>query len=372
MSTPPKSSVGVMKTAGLPNMASPQLSMRYIGSKTRVVSEIMKLLGPPIDGGTFVDAFCGTGSVSRAASDAGWPVRINDHLRCAVTVATAGLINFGTDSFAGLGGYSEVLQILNSLQPREGFIWSEYSPASLLYGQERIERRYFNESNAKRIDAIRTQIAEWKNDGLISESEETVLLADLLLASNRVANISGTYGCFLRSWQSSALKPIELRPREFSKRVEDAISSCLDVYELVTRPNDVVYLDPPYTKRQYAAYYHILETICVGDQPLVTGKTGLRPWKHLASVFCYKRHALEALTSLILNQPARRVLLSYSNEGHVDLHELTNRLRPFRSVEIHQIATVGRYRPNQVASSKSKEVVEYLLDIQVNSLQTFF
>jgi adenine-specific DNA-methyltransferase len=197
-------------------------------------------------------------------------------------------------------------------------------------------------------------------------------LADLLLASNRVANISGTYGCFLRSWQSSALKPIELRPREFSKRVEDAISSCLDVYELVTRPNDVVYLDPPYTKRQYAAYYHILETICVGDQPLVTGKTGLRPWKHLASVFCYKRHALEALTSLILNQPARRVLLSYSNEGHVDLHELTNRLRPFRSVEIHQIATVGRYRPNQVASSKSKEVVEYLLDIQVNSLQTFF
>ena len=34
---------------------------------------------------------------------------------------------------------------------------------------------------------------------------------------------------------------------------------------------DAVYADPPYTKRQYAAYYHILETIAAGDRPLISG-----------------------------------------------------------------------------------------------------
>ena len=54
--------------------------------------------------------------------------------------------------------------------------------------------------------------------------------------------------------------------------------------DVVTRPAD--------TKRQYAAYYHILETIAHGDEPVVEGITGLRPWKSKASDFCYKRRAL--------------------------------------------------------------------------------
>ena len=44
-----------------------------------------------------------------------------------------------------------------------------------------------------------------------------------------------------------------------------------------TTAADTVYLDPPYTKRQYAAYYHILETISLGDEPIVEGICGIRP-----------------------------------------------------------------------------------------------
>ena len=46
-----------------------------------------------------------------------------------------------------------------------------------------------------------------------------------------------------------------------------------------TDVRDTVYLDPPYTKRQYAAYYHVLETLAYGDEPEVSGVTGLRPWE---------------------------------------------------------------------------------------------
>ena len=40
------------------------MSFRYIGSKARVVEGIMDRIGEP-DGGTFVDAFCGTGETKR-------------------------------------------------------------------------------------------------------------------------------------------------------------------------------------------------------------------------------------------------------------------------------------------------------------------
>ena len=37
-----------------------------------------------------------------------------------------------------------------------------------------------------------------------------------------------------------------------------------DVLDVQYEDGDVAYFDPPYTKRQYAAYYHILETIAAG------------------------------------------------------------------------------------------------------------
>src|SRR2546423_870971 len=67
---------------------------RYIGSKARVVDEIIDLIGPPSpEDGFFVDAFCGTGVVGARAADLGWPIRFNDNLRSAVAVSTARLVS---------------------------------------------------------------------------------------------------------------------------------------------------------------------------------------------------------------------------------------------------------------------------------------
>lgn len=65
-------------------------------------------------------------------------------------------------------------------------------------------------------------------------------------------------------------------------RVEATVG---DVFDVPNAAHDLVYLDPPYTKRQYASYYHILETVALGDEPEVKGVAGLRPWKNLASDF---------------------------------------------------------------------------------------
>ena len=340
--------------------------MRYIGSKARISKEIIALAGQPDGNGRFVDAFCGMGSVGNAAADFGWSVHLNDQLLSAVTISGARLISKGDVDFRQLGNYEKAIELLRAAPQVEGFVWREYSPASGSKSLAQVERRYFTEGNALRIDGIRQLIASWSREKIISKREEILLISDLLLAVNRVANISGTYGSFLREWHKPALNEISIDTRSLRDDSVMLTTSCVDVTKLEMFGEDLAYFDPPYTKRQYAAYYHILETVCSGDEPQVAGKTGLRPWEHLASPFCYKSKALNALISLITNCPARRMLLSYSNEGHVDLQELRASLGISYKVQIHDLGEIGRYRPNRQASVNSGSVSEYLIEIIKN------
>jgi adenine-specific DNA-methyltransferase len=336
------------------------VSVRYIGSKARVAQSIVDLAGQPLQG-RFVDAFCGTGAVAAVAADRGWPVTINDSLPSAIALATGALLGQHDVSFVRLGGYEQTIATLNDLVGEHGFLHDEYSPASARHSG--VERRYFTEANSARLDAMRRQVGDWMNGGVITEVEQKLLLADLMAAANRVANISGTYGCFLSTWTATALRPVEVRPRQLPERSTDVETAVGDVFDLETTSEDVVYFDPPYTKRQYAAYYHVLETLTAGDRPEVGGVTGLRPWQDKASDFCYKARALDALTRLVLGTTARKILLSYSNEGHVHRDHLVNALTEAGRVTVHNIKTIGRYRPNTVASSAGDTVDEYVIEV---------
>lgn len=362
--------VGVTHVAGPEWAAASQplgnflVTLRYIGSKARLSESLVPYIGAYSGSGRFVDAFSGMGSVAEVAVHLGWPVLINDHLSSATVMSAARLTSREAVPFVGLGGYDAAIKALNRLRGRRGFIWSEYSPASATQSRAGIERRYFTETNAARIDSCRSQIFDWVKTGAITAVEERLLIADVLSAANRVANIAGTYGCFLSTWSAQSEGMFKVRPRpllEFETQVE---STTGDVCDVALRKDDTVYLDPPYTKRQYASYYHLLETIVHGDAPVVEGVAGLRPWQHLASDFCYKRKALGALVDLITAIPSRRVLLSYSNEGHVDLAELTERLSDVGSVVTHPLALIGRYRPNLAASARASTVNEFLIEIK--------
>lgn len=336
------------------------MTFRYIGSKSRVADALRAAVSDRITpGARFIDGFAGTGAVAAAIAHLGVPVVVNDTMRSAVTMSLARMVSNDEAEFSNFGGYANAIEKLNFTARFEGPIYRNYSPASRLTGG--VERRYFTEANAAKIDGIRLLIADWAAKGLISDKETTLLLGDLISAVNRAANIAGTYGCFLSSWQRSALEPISLRPRPLRSARVHAEGIVGDVHELRLRPTDLVYYDPPYTKRQYASYYHILETIVVHDDPEVEGVSGLRPWKDKASVFCYKRKALHALHSLITKTAAQTVLLSYSCEGHVDLEELVDLLGVSGKVSLEELDRIGRYRPNVTASGNGEAVTEYLI-----------
>lgn len=330
--------------------------LRYIGSKARIVGPILDAIGPAA--GTFFDVFSGTGVVSRAASDRGWAVKANDHLISSARITFAQLASKVDAPFNSIGGYDNAIATLNGLPPTAGFIFAEYSPS----GQSRSgqQRMYFTCQNAGRIDAVRKQIELWKTAGAIGEPEYSILIADLLEAANCIANIAGTYGCFLRKWSPPAKKQLCLAPRKLREGKKVFSVTCRDAFSLRAHARDVVYLDPPYTKRQYAAYYHILETIASGDSPEVEGITGLRPWRSKSSPFCFRKTALSALAELCARIGAARAVISYSSEGHIALRDMTAKLGETGDTSVIALGEIGRYRPN-TASRHTGVVSEYLI-----------
>lgn len=338
------------------------MSFRYIGSKSRIIDQITAYIGAPKKGAFFVDAFCGTGVVAEAAAELGWNVRINDSLHSAVISAGARLISREQVVFKKLGGYAKAIAKLNSAKPRNGFIWREYSPASV--DTCGFERRYFSKENAAKIDGIRELISDWMESGTINEIEERLLIADLFFALNRVANIAGTFGCFLSKWTLQSQDKITMRCRELKVIGAHVEATVGDVFDVPNVMQDVVYLDPPYTKRQYASYYHILETVALGDEPVVSGVAGLRPWKSLASDFCYKSRALNTLSRLVQSLESHKVLLSYSSEGHISMQDMKAELSKIGTSIMHPLGVIGRYRPNKIASSTASDVSEFLLVIE--------
>jgi adenine-specific DNA-methyltransferase len=345
------------------------MSIEFLGNKERLLGFLReRIFVRAPAGGHFVDLFCGTANVACAFRGDGLRVTANDQLALCATLAEARLLNRGTPRFdalfdagevrrrTGAERYGSVLAHLDSLPPRRGFAYRSYSPASLRIAG--VERRYFTERNAARIDAIRHQIARW--EPLLTPGERSLLLSDLVRAASLRSNTAGTYGCYLKAWKRRALEPLRLtRSRPISRRGRGHAVHRADAADLAASLTaDVVYADPPYTKRQYAAYYHVLETIVRDDRPALEGKTGLRPWTAAASDFCYRRKAPAALERLVSRLRADHIFLSYSDDGQIPDATIREILAGFGRLSVDEVP-YRRYR-SSVRAHRGPVVTERL------------
>ena len=146
------------------------MGYRYIGSKARIVDEIMKYVDLYPGEGRFIDAFCGMGHVAIAAVNKNWPVTINDQMKYAGFISKARLLAKSEVNFEKLGGYEEALEILNSLSGVEGFFWKEYSPASEV--QIGIKRQYFSIENAKKMRSFNMCLEEYSEYVSLQKNQE--------------------------------------------------------------------------------------------------------------------------------------------------------------------------------------------------------
>lgn len=85
------------------------MGYRYIGSKARIVDEIMNYVDIYPGKGRFIDGFCGMGHVAIAAANKHWPVIVNDQMLYAGYISKARLLATSQAQFKNLGGYENML-----------------------------------------------------------------------------------------------------------------------------------------------------------------------------------------------------------------------------------------------------------------------
>lgn len=341
------------------------MAYRYLGNKARIADWIASVVSKHLPkNAKIADPMCGTATMSEAFANKGMEVVASDELRFPVLHAKARLLHNRRYNFSRIAAsYEDAIEKLNNIKPVKGLFWNEYSDEGSPENGAN-PRKYFTGSNAARIDAIRAKIKEWRKDGL-SESACDLLLHDLILAVNNVANIAGTYGYYRSTWSKQSLRTLNLKPSEPIRY--DARHSILQgkVENIAAKLEvDGCYLDPPYTKRQYGGNYHILETIAQEDEPIPVGDGGLRDWYPQSSDYCYKRNVRGAFHKTMEQLKSRWVFVSYSEDGHVPPEELLDLLSEYGDVERLEIP-IERYRSNNRGKcGKSGHIHEHLYIVE--------
>jgi adenine-specific DNA-methyltransferase len=332
---------------------------KYLGSKRLlrkwIADRIVETAGVPV---TFLDGFCGTGAVSleMLARGAGRVTAV-DSLR-SNCVILRGACGAPADP-AGRARLFELLEALNGLAPRDGYITESYAGT------------YFTRENCRRMDAVREAIEQQVAGGSLGAVEHDWLLGCFLLAADRVANTLGQYDAFLkhldaastvggrhlrdgRVTDSFALRPIAAIPRGGAVAVVEA--------DLVAGPEipvvDTAYLDPPYNARQYCDNYHVLENLARWTRPELYGRTRKFDRTGLRSPFSTRRGAAGALAAVLGRLCARHLFVSYSSEGIMHRDTIAAMLSEWGALTVHEEAypVFG----NGAGVSRRREVTELL------------
>jgi adenine-specific DNA methylase len=94
-----------------------------------------------------------------------------------------------------------------------------------------------------------------------------------------------------------------------------------EVLERLPTPVSVIYADPPYTRDHYSRFYHVLETVALGDDPKIDQSNlgarmsrGFYRAERVQSDFCIKSKAPAAFEDLfrLSAHTGAPLLLSYS------------------------------------------------------------
>ncbi len=324
---------------------------KYLGAKHRLLDFIHETVLSRVPAPrVFIDGFAGTGVVGLHFRSHARRIVSND-LLYSNFVANQAFLN-STPRNADLGRVGELLDGLNRLPPKRGYVYQQYGG------------RYFTPRNAGRIDAVREAIEELAAVGRCTPQERYLLLASLLYAADKAANTVGQYDAYLKHLgrgagaeagrrgperggsparpggsphhprlpgarsrhlvDSNVHKPLRLRLPEVELGEGKHEVYNEDLNRLIGRlRGEVLYLDPPYNGRQYIDCYHVLENILRWQQPPLFGKTRKFARGGLKSRYSSRPEAAQALAELIQASGSRHIFLSYNSEGIIPDPDIT-------------------------------------------------
>lgn len=230
---------------------------------------------------------------------------------------------------------------------------------------------YFSYKQSVQIDIILSTIKE-----CIADSEKDIFLAALLSTASDIVDTVGKH--FAQPIKTRDAKG-KIKSLIYNKAVKDKTLDAVDLFEnwlnkylflprsnfkhkiiqcdyidcLKNLSDDIrtIYADPPYTRDHYSRFYHVLETIALGDEPEISNvkyngsvriSNGIYRNDRHQSVFCIKSKALAAFETMfrIASTTHKTLLLSYSP------YDETKNVHP-RVVTMKQLVSLAKnYFPN--------------------------
>ncbi len=326
--------------------------LSYLGSKTAILPLIYAIIKPLIkDDTTFYDPFAGSGSVVNFFKS-----KVNRV--CASDLELyAYVLNYALIKCRYTQKLKNLLTILNETKGIDGLVTKYFSPNA--------GKLYFTESNARKIDSIRSKLNYMLKNNEINYDEFIFLLASLLQASSKYSNTCGTFRAHLKTVSKSASKQLALSPihsnttlsNSFINKVKfgDSIEMTLNLHKLVKQKNnDITYLDPPYNTVHYGSYYSFLNYLCLYNESTNLYGTGIIE-NYNKSQFGLKRTAQSKFLDLFDTIKTRYIIMSYSSKATLSLQIIIGMLQDRGALTIY-------YIQNKKLNSKDK-ITEYVFKL---------
>lgn len=315
--------------------------LNYIGSKFQLLEWITSNMKEKTGWTSFAnkiigDLFAGTGIVSYHFRKNLASVISNDAELYSSIITHAFTRSLYTDNCKKvIEEFQSELQE-NKHSTTNGFITVNYSPRCST------ERKFFTIENAKRIDYIRNKLETVKDT--ISEDEYKFILASILLSADAVSNVPAVYGCFLKNFKTKAVKNLKLMPIHNNTILpvdgsNTYNSDVLNTDFISSFESDLVYLDPPYNKRQYSKNYFPLNIIAKTPEKLLTelplkGKTGI-PTDCFISPFCKRGDTAEKAFDLLFRElKTKWIFLSYNSESIVSKDKMLDIMKKYGTASV--------------------------------------
>jgi adenine-specific DNA-methyltransferase len=280
---------------------------RYLGNKNKLIEWIFSIIISKCQGSSFADIFAGTGIVSSVANNHFDKIILNDFLYSNYAIYKA----FFENKYWDENRINSIIENYNNIE-REKLEDNYFS--------KNFGGKYFSKNSSKIIGFIREDIERIKKD--ISEKEYFILLASLLYSVDKIANTVGHYDAFFKkekiedNFLMKSIKPIKTNRVEIFREDSNLLIKKLKA--------DIVYLDPPYSSRQYSRFYHLLETIIKWNKPNLYG-TALKPIPENMSDYC-RISAKDKFEDLVNNTKAKYIVVSYNNTYNSKSNSSKNRI----------------------------------------------
>ncbi len=324
--------------------------LRYMGSKYRLVPRLAQVF-TELGGRTALDAFSGSGVVSYLLKTLGYQVTSNDFLAFPSVIAAATVVNQD--------------QVLT---PEEIDVVCGPPADDRDFIQRTFDGLYFTGDDRAFLDSA------WSHIDRMSGHKRDVAIAALVLAAARrqprgVFTFTDLrYDDGRRDLRLSLREHFRERAAEYNRVLFDSGQPCTalsgDVFALVQRPYDVVYLDPPYAPPRddncYIKRYHFLEGLSVywrGQTIMENTRTKKLPKRY--TPFSCKHTVTDALRRTLEQFQDSAIVLSYSSNAVPDAATIEALLREVKD-DVEVRLTDHTYTFGTHTAARRRSAAEYL------------